>query len=269
MLRTEGDRPVTPGDVRESAAESWESGGIALHRGDVLHLARSLPAASLDLILADPPYCSGGGTLAERQRDPAEKYCQNGDAKGRASFAGDARDQRSFTWWATQWLALCREAAKDSAYCLVFIDWRQLPSMTDALQAAGWTWRGLIAWDKGRGSRAPHKGFFRHQCEYLVWGTNGKVPRPLDRGPYDGCYHESVRKNDKFHLTGKPTALLRQLVRIVPAGGLILDPFAGSATTLVAAVKEGRRGIGFELSPEYFAIGRSRIAEAQAERAAA
>lgn len=269
MVRTEGDRPVTPGDVRESAAESWESGGIALHRGDVLQLARSLPAASLDAVITDPPYSSGGLTTAERQRDPVEKYAQDGNARGRASFSGDMRDQRSFTWWMTQWLLLCREAAKESAYCLVFTDWRQLPCVSDALQAAGWTWRGVIAWDKGRGSRAPHKGFFRHQCEYLVWGTNGKVPQPLDRGPFDGCYRDSVKKSDKFHLTGKPTPLMRQLVQIVPAGGLILDPFAGSATTLVAAVKEGRRATGFELSPEYFAIGRSRIVEAQAERAAA
>lgn len=148
-------------------------------------------------------------------------------------------------------------------------DWRQLPAVTDAFQAAGWTWRGVIAWDKGRGSRAPHKGFFRHQCEYLVWGTNGRVPQLNDRGPFDGCYSVPVKRSDKHHITGKPTDLLRQLVRCAPVGGTILDPFAGSATTGVAAVQEGRRFVGFEISPDYWEIGSRRLQAAIEESAAA
>ncbi len=50
-----------------------------------------------------------------------------------------------------------------------------------------------------------------------------------------GVIRESVRKADKHHLTSKPTELIRQLVRICEAGGRVLDPFAGSGTTLVAA----------------------------------
>jgi len=58
---------------------------------------------------------------------------------------------------------------------------------------------------------------------------------------------------------GKPTALMRELVKAAPVGGTVLDPFAGSATTLVAAGLEGRNAIGFELSPEYWEISRKRI----------
>lgn len=249
--------------------EVYRDAGISLACGDVLTLAGGLPPGSIDAVIADPPYCSGGTTSAERARDPADKYCQNGDTCGRPSFVGDVRDQRSFAYWCTLWLAACRDAAKEGTYCLVFIDWRQLPTLTDAFQAAGWTWRGVIAWDKGRGSRAPHKGFFRHQCEYLVWGTNGRVPQLADRGPFDGCYSVPVRKSDKHHITGKPTDLMRQLVRCAPAGGTILDPFAGSATTGVAAVQEGRRFVGFEISPDYWEIGRRRLQSAIEESAAA
>src|SRR5690606_3081274 len=129
---------------------------------------------------------------------------------GRPTFTGDARDQRSLAYWSTLWLSACRDVAKESAYCLVFSDWRQVPTFTDALQAAGWTWRGTIVWNKGRGSRSPHKGYFRHQCEYIVWGTNGGVPRPTDRGPFDGCYTIPNKLSDKHHITGKPTALMRE-----------------------------------------------------------
>lgn len=237
----------------------FQSDGVRLYRGDALRLLDALPPASVDAVITDPPYCSGGTTAVERARDPREKYCQNGDARGRPSFGGDSRDQRSFIRWCTLWLSLCRDAAKESAYCLVFIDWRQLPAMTDALQAAGWTWRGLAAWDKGRGARAPHKGYLRHQCEYLVWGTNGPVPKATHAGPFDGCYHETVRKSDKFHMTGKPTNLLEQLVQIPPPGSLILDPFAGSSTTGVACLRQCRRFLGIEQSPNYCDVSATRL----------
>lgn len=237
----------------------FESCGIALWEGDVLQLAPLVPPGSIDAVIADPPYCSGGTTSAERARDPSEKYCQGGNTCGRPTFTGDSRDQRSFKYWCTLWLTACRAASKESAYCLVFIDWRQLPTMTDAMQAAGWTWRGVAAWNKGRGARSPHKGYFRHQCEYIVWGSNGRVPKPDDRGPFDGCFDVPTKSSEKLHITGKPTVLLRQLVQIVPPEGTILDPFAGSATTGVAAIQERRRFLGFELSPEYFAISRDRL----------
>ena len=54
----------------------------------------------------------------------------------------------------------------------VFTDWRQLPATSEALQVAGWIWRGVAVWDKTEGVR-PQKGRFRNQCEYIAWGTNG------------------------------------------------------------------------------------------------
>ena len=66
----------------------------------------------------------------------------------------------------------------------------------------------------------------------------------------------------------KPLSVMRELVRIAEPSGLVLDPFAGSATTGVAAVLEGRRFLGFELSEEYLRIGRGRLRaiDAQANR---
>jgi site-specific DNA-methyltransferase (adenine-specific) len=71
------------------------------------------------------------------------------------------------------------------------------------------------------------------------------------------------RSVSNYHPTVKPLALMRWLVRLVtPAGGLVLDPFTGSGTTGVACVYEGRRFVGIELSDEYAAIARRRIAHA-------
>lgn len=81
------------------------------------------------------------------------------------TFSGDNRDQRSWCFWMTQWLALCQVRVKPGGYVMIFTDGRQLPMLTDAFQAGGFIWRGVIPWDKTESARAPHTGYFRHQCE--------------------------------------------------------------------------------------------------------
>jgi site-specific DNA-methyltransferase (adenine-specific) len=244
----------------------YDSARAQLLQGDAVELlaARCFdPEAELfDMVATDPPYNSGGIFPTGRVEDPVLKYAHNGDAKGRASFTGDCRDQRACRIWFERWMELARRCTKNSGYLLCFTDWRQLPTVTDSIQVAGWTWRGIIPWDKGRGARAPHRGFYRHQCEYVVWATNGRVPRPTDRGPFDGCIRETVKKADKHHLTGKPTAVMRQLIQAAPRGGLIADPFAGSSTTGVGALLEGRRFWGVELSADYAKTSTERLLEA-------
>jgi site-specific DNA-methyltransferase (adenine-specific) len=60
-------------------------------------------------------------------------------------------------------------------------------------------------------------------------------------------------------VTGKPTAVMQRLVLICRPNGLILDPFAGSGTTGVATLLEGRRFAGIEMAEEYIAVGRDRL----------
>lgn len=228
--------------------------------GDALELLRQLEDCSVDAVITDPPYCSGGQTAAARAQSPSSKYEQS-DNKivHRPDFAGDTMDQRSWTHWCALWISECQRILKPSGYFLMFTDWRQLSSASDALQMGGIIWRGTISWNKGRAARSPHKGYFRHQCEYIVWGTNGKCIPRKDAGPFDGCFSVPVFQKDKFHLTGKPTALMEELVKTVPKGGVVLDPFAGSGTTCVAAEKLGRKFIGFEKTKVYCDIAQSRI----------
>lgn len=213
----------------------------------------------VDAVICDPPYSSGGASLEAKSRTPDQKYTRHSAQGKRPNFGGDSRDQRSYLLWCILWIEECMRLLRPGGYFLVFTDWRQLPVMTDAVQAGGVFWRGLVVWDKGAGARAPHKGYFRHQCEYVVWGTKGPTTVAEHDGPFPGCVQATVRQADKHHLTGKPTALMEELVRCVPPGGLILDPFAGSGTTGVAALKTGRRFIGIEREAAYAAIAEERL----------
>lgn len=235
----------------------------SLTHGECLQLLLGMPDDCVDAVITDPPYSSGGFTRDDKTKAPEVKYQQTGLGDKYPTFGGDSRDQRSYLAWCALWIAECVRVLKPGGYFMAFTDWRQLPVMTDAVQAGGVFWRGVVAWDKGRAARAPHKGYFRHQCEYVVWGTKGPAVQLDHDGPFDGCMHVPVRQDDKHHMTGKPTALMCELVRPVVPGGVVLDPFAGSGTTGVAALMTGRRFVGVERSATYAEIARNRLVEAE------
>jgi site-specific DNA-methyltransferase (adenine-specific) len=245
--------PGQPGAVALDVP-SWR-----IDQGEALQLLRGIPDESVEAIVTDPPYSSGGQFRGDRAASTGKKYVQTGTQIKRLDFQGDNRDQRSFTLWATLWLLECYRAAKPGAPIAVFTDWRQLPAVTDALQAAGFIWRGVAVWDKTEGTR-PQMGRYRAQAEYIVWGTKGPTSAEVDKsvGVLPGVFRHSVRQSDKWHQTGKPTLLMKDVARICPPGGLVLDPFVGSGTTVVGALLSGRRGLGFEMSPDYAGMARIR-----------
>lgn len=225
--------------------------------GDCLDVMGKLPDNSVDAVITDPPYCSGGRSINSKQQITSRKYENN--PSGRPNFVGDGKDGHSWARWCAMWIAESCRILKPSGYFLMFSDWRQLPTAADAIQIGGIMWRGIIPWNKGNGARAPHKGYFRHQCEYIVWGTKGQcVGQPS--GPWPGCYEHHVLQSDKYHIAGKPTALMEDLLAVVPDGGIVVDPFDGSGTTCVAAKHKGRNFIGIEKMPEYCKIAEDRLA---------
>jgi site-specific DNA-methyltransferase (adenine-specific) len=177
-------------------------------------------------------------------------------------FGGDSRDQRSYAYWCALWLAECRRVTKPAGLLISFTDWRQLPATTDAIQSGGWVWRGVIPWYKP--NTRPQSGRFTAQCEYAVWGSNGAMPVDRTRGTFPGFYEYQPERN-KEHVTQKPLGLMRDMVAIVPEGGIVLDPFAGSGTTGVACVNSNRLFIGVEMTKHYADVAAARFRAAAAQ----
>lgn len=241
----------------------------ALNVGDCLPFLEQLPSNSFDALITDPPYASGGLHMGARQQSTTKKYQLTGTEKTYPDFPGDHRDQRAHLRWSVMWLSECWRVLKSGAPVCLFSDWRQLPTTTDALQAAGFTWRGIAVWDKTEGTR-PSLGRFRAQAEYVVWGSKGDMPQQRGVPALPGVFRFPVKHADKHHVTGKPTDLMRALVKICQPGGHILDPFAGSGSTLVAAEQEGYPWTASEISPEYAEVILRRLSEPQpAQRQAA
>lgn len=232
---------------------------LTLFRGDSLTILPSIADDSVDCILTDPPYSSGGLFRGDRAKDTNTKYVNTGTIMRRPDFTGDNKDQRSFRWWSAFWMAECFRIAKDGAPILVFTDWRQLPETSDALQMAGFIWRGAVVWDKTEGAR-PQRGRFRNQTEFILWGSKGEFPIRDNAECLPGVFRHVVKPSEKErHIAAKPVDLLKHLLRILPDPSLdmtVLDPFMGSGSTGAAALSRGMSFMGIEQSKEIHAQAR-------------
>ena len=242
---------------------------VTLYHGEALSVLASLPDASADVLLTDPPYSSGGMFRSDRAADPADKYrgwSQNPDGSSRqptasyGSFGGDCRDQWTWIRWCAAWGTETLRVVRPSGVAFQFTDWRQLPATTDAMQFAGWTWQGVVVWDKGVGR--PMAGRFRNHLEYVVWASNGAHKGSPGEYPSALLAVPTVHSGEREHVTQKPTALLKSLLSVVPGETMtVLDPFAGSGSTLVAARELGHSVVGIELDERYCEIAAKRLAQ--------
>ena len=240
---------------------------ILLH-GDCIEQLRKLPEdIRADICLCDPPYSSGGTHAGDRKASTTAKYTDrnyNGSAK-LPPFSGDNMDQRSFTEFMRWVCAELIQKTREGGILVMFVDWRNLPAMTDAVQMAGWVWRGICVWDKGTSRNQP--GRFRNDCEYIVWCSNGDMPIDWEKAKgtkaLPGVYHVPIVPGKyRRHQTEKPLELIKELLAITPEGGLAIDCFMGSGTTGVACVETGRDFIGIELSQDIYRTAEQRIEDA-------
>lgn len=237
---------------------------VTLFNADCLEVLPGLAAGSVDAVIMDPPYSSGGAMRSDRMAATSLKYVMTGTQIQRPDFLGDNRDQRGMEFWLTMVLSFCFRACREGAPIMIFSDWRQLPMMSDILQAGGFVWRGVIPWNKTEAAR-PVLGRFRAQCEYVLWGSRGSMGAGNEGEALPGFFTYVVRQAEKFHITGKPESLMLDLMRITRPGDLVLDPFMGSGTTGVAAIRAGRRFVGVEQEPGIFETAAGRIRQEQAQ----
>ena len=229
---------------------------IEIYKGNALDVLRG-DVGRFDAVITDPPYASGS-TLAGKQVSTGAKYTNAKKKCPFPDFCGDAMDTRAWSHMMRELLEAAREKSTPGAPLAVFIDWRNLPTLTDAIQWAGWSLRGVAVWDKV--TSRPQRGRFRQQAEFLVWGSNGHMP--IDRGVpcLPGVFRAvNVQGGERIHQTQKPLEIMREIVKITAPGGRILDPFAGSGSTLAAARAEGFDALGIEVHGEIAAAAAERL----------
>lgn len=229
-------------------------------------MAPTRPAASS---AATAPARRATSTSAPTRGDTRRRE-REGLVEARADFEGDTRDQLSFVHWAALWMAECHRVTKPGSIVGFWCDWRQIAATIAALQAGGFVFRGVWVWDKTEGTR-PQKGRPRNQCEFVVWGSKGAMPPTRAAGVVEpGVVRvASTIDTKRGHQTGKPDEANRLWARLCEPGGILLDPFAGSASMGDACLDEGRRYLGFEVVPRIHEEAHARLAQREGEVVAA
>ncbi len=208
-------------------------------------LRRAIAGEPVAAIAADPPYCSGTSLTAKRSsgrriRTPYTVY------------EGDSRSNEDFVWWARTWLLEALEVSQPETYCFLWTDWSQVGNAAHAMGIAGWLRRGMATWDKTGAARQPHLGYIRHQAEFCHWGTAGPLRPDLRKGgrAVPGVFTCKVDAA-KIHRHQKPVEVWEWLLAVLAdRPGIVVDPFGGSLSALLAAERLGRSSVTFERSSE-------------------
>jgi modification methylase len=244
----------------------------AVIAGDCIAVMEALPAGSVDLVFADPPYnLQLRNTL---HRPDNSKVDAVDDAWDR--FA----DFSAYDRFTRRWLAAARRLLKPDGALWVIGSYHNIFRVGAALQDLGFWIQNDVIWRKAnpmpnfRGKR------FTNAHETLIWAARSETSRPIFnydalKAMNDGVQMRSdwtlplctgaERLRDatgaKLHPTQKPEALLhRVLTACTRPGDVVLDPFLGAGTTAAAARRLGRRFIGIEREPAYVEAARARIA---------
>jgi site-specific DNA-methyltransferase (adenine-specific) len=200
---------------------------------DCVKALPALPDKTVDFILTDPPYL-----VSYKPRD------------GR-SVSNDSDD----SWLKPAFAEMYRVLAADG-YCLTFYGWPHADRFMQAFRAAGFRPVGHFAFPKPYSSSVGHVRC-QHECAYLLAKGNPRAASPLS-----DVVVWTENTGNKLHPTQKPTAILRPFIEsYCPAEGTVLDSFAGSGSTLVAAKRLGRSYIGIEIDANCHSIATRRLAE--------
>lgn len=199
--------------------------------GDCVEVMKEIPTTSIDFIATDPPYL-----VRYTSRD------------GRRITNDDTGN------WLMPAFAEMYRVLKYDRFLLCFYGWNKVDRFFDAWKAAGFYPVGHLVWVKDYHS---NERFVRysHESAYLLAKGKPEKPHIALRDVLDWKY-----TGDELHPTQKPVmALLPVIMAFSAVGDIVLDPFAGSGTSAIAARALGRRYIGIEIDPLYARKAEERI----------
>jgi modification methylase len=241
--------------------------------GDCVEGLRSLPAASIDLIFADPPYnLQLEGTLTRPDTSVVDAVDDDWDKF--SSFA----EYDAFT---RSWLTECRRVLKPNGTIFVIGSYHNIFRVGAALQDLGYWMLNDIIWRKANPMPNFRGRRFTNAHETMIWASRDAKAKgytfnyeALKAGNEDcqvrsdwflplctGAERLKGEDGAKAHPTQKPEALLARIIMSASnPGDVVLDPFFGTGTTGAVAKKLGRHFIGLERDASYLAHAERRIA---------
>lgn len=243
---------------------------FTLLHGDTFQLLPSF-SFKFDMIFADPPYFLSNGGIS----------CQAGKVvsvdKGEWDKGGTPEYMEAFN---REWIALCRDKLKNNGTIWVSGTYHNIFSVANALTELGFKILNVVTWAKTNPPPNISCRYFTYSTEFIIWARkmpkvshyyNYELMKQLNEGkqmtdvwrlPAIGKWEKSCGK----HPTQKPLALLSRIILAsTKPNAWVLDPFAGSSTTGIAANLLQRRYLGIEQEPEFVELSERRRRELEDE----
>jgi DNA modification methylase len=245
------------GPAVSKLGDRWELGRHHLMCGDALlgdDYQRLLGAEVAQMVVTDPPFnvrihghAMGRGQVRHRE----------------FKVASGEMSESEFTAFLEEFIRLTARHSQDGSIHFVFIDWRHMPELLAAARPIYSEWKNLLVWNK---TNAGQGSFYRSKHELIAVFKNGAGAHINNFGlggqgryrtnvldyPGVNSLHPARQGELELHPTVKPISLIADLIRDCSRrNGLILDPFGGSGTTILAAERSGRIARLIELDPLY------------------
>lgn len=239
---------------RDDVPEPPESNRTITQKGDLWILGRHrlvygnstdeadmqllLDGEQPEILLTDPPYCSGGFQESGKSAGSIGTARKDGN---NPTIANDMLSTRGYT-------NLMKNTMKDLPVVVayIFTDWRMWITLNDIVEGVGMGVRCMIVWNK----KSPGLGAgWRAQHELCMFAHRTK-PK-FDKHKAYGNVIECTRSGNELHPTQKPVEILEKLLNNTDWAKGVLDPFGGSGTTLIAAESVGQRSFLMEMKPTF------------------
>jgi DNA modification methylase len=270
MLRldTDEDEPPETDSARPPVSrlgDLWQLGDHRICCGDSLEPASYeavLQGELAQVVFTDPPYnvrIDGHVTVGSKGRH------------GEFAMASGEMTRAQFTTFLRTVCTRLKEAAQDGAICFICMDWRHLPELLEAALPQ-LEWKNLCVWNKDNGGmgslyRSKHELVlvFKHgtaaHINNVELGKHGRNRTNVWDYPGANSGGRERMAHLAMHPTVKPVAMIADaLLDCSNRRGLVLDPFGGSGSTLLAAQRTGRRAALIELDPKYVDVAIRRFA---------
>lgn len=204
----------------------------------------------IDLILTDPPYC-------------VSRTHQLG-------FSNMGRSGMDYGEWdydfnQQEWIREVAPYLRNGGSIIIFNDWKNMSYLAQTLESLGFIIKDLIRLEKSNPMPRNVNARYVIDFEVAIWAVKGKK-RWVFNKPNDISYLKPSFKcsvvigKNRIHPTQKPLNVFEELVKIHSnKGDLIFDPFSGSGTTAIAALKNGRKFLGSEIDKSYYERAKKRI----------
>jgi len=227
-----------------------------IHNMDCLKLIKDLPDNSIDLIVTDPPYkVTARGRGKEGTTTSGGMLEDKLTCRGKIFKHNDIKPQ--------QYIPEFYRLLKEGSHCYIMTNHINLLEILTVAKDCGFHFIKSLIWDKGNKIMSQ---LYMSQFEYILFFRKGKSKRINNCGTSDliNVPNKKTKGEDgkNIHDTEKPIELMKILIEnSSQEGEVVLDPFIGVGSTLIACKNANRNYIGFELDENYYNICQKRLEE--------